>query len=646
MNRHSTLQFLASLLLSGATLMACQGEETQETIDSRTEIRLSSNLSARQQASAYPHTRQSTFDEGSNVYAWVDTENEKAYLNAWKLTADSQGILHSATTQYFPAGSNRLYVYAMQGNFTESIAEDETAFPQNLTHSVMADQWTRDGEGNYKKSDLTYAANEIGRPHESQRLTFRHMLTQIEVVLKAGGELTQEELNNSMTRVYLTNTRLNVDFSPAKTTAGEMEKEEVRRKMLAVDESDAANPRTNILIDTRTTSDFALVKDDSYARAVIVPQTVGAQGVPTPFIQVHLQGLNNARLEYKVANHTFKSGYKYTYHITVYDNRLDVIETVSQENAWTEGKDSQQIESEVSKYAEGFAPQNLKPGDYYYADGTWSDGGYRRFADETEGFEPVQPLEGKTLIGLVFYTGDVARHDNALRKVILSTASEPGEHGLVVALRNAETPAAWLSGTDGSVSVEDWRTRQGIGYQSIEANSLKKNNEIDHTNNNLNKLLGYNNTCVLRRFNQSAGKVQVTAVTAVDNYVPRPEEGTALQSGWYLPSPKELSLLITGEFERNIYFINYHDANTFPDELTPKQRTAMRTLLNQRLKAIQGAEPLSEGEAPYYYSSTENETFDAYVFVIDSTTGQITGTESKAAPSTGIPPSIRPILAF
>ena len=75
----------------------------------------------------------------------------------------------------------------------------------------------------------------------------------------------------------------------------------------------------------------------------------------------------------------------------------------------------------------------VKIGDYYYSDGTWSDGGLLGY--EVDGLTPIwaspkpSPEEGKTLIGIVFST-DQTR--------ISSTEQALGyTHGLVVALKGA-----------------------------------------------------------------------------------------------------------------------------------------------------------------------------------------------------------------
>lgn len=82
-----------------------------------------------------------------------------------------------------------------------------------------------------------------------------------------------------------------------------------------------------------------------------------------------------------------------------------------------------------------------KIGDYYYSDGTWSDGGL--ISIELDGTNPVwaetkpAPTAGKTVIGIVFQT-DPNR--------IASSEKERGfTHGYVVAAKNAHAPGKELT---------------------------------------------------------------------------------------------------------------------------------------------------------------------------------------------------------
>ena len=64
--------------------------------------------------------------------------------------------------------------------------------------------------------------------------------------------------------------------------------------------------------------------------------------------------------------------------------------------------------------AEGYKAGDIKIGDFYYDDGTWSDGGYRMLTDGTAIQYTIKPTAGKTCIGIVYANGKTGeeREDN------------------------------------------------------------------------------------------------------------------------------------------------------------------------------------------------------------------------------------------
>ena len=64
--------------------------------------------------------------------------------------------------------------------------------------------------------------------------------------------------------------------------------------------------------------------------------------------------------------------------------------------------------------APGYKATDIKPGDYYYDDGTWSDGGYRMLVDGSSLQYDVMPTSGKTCLGIVYANGKTGteRGDN------------------------------------------------------------------------------------------------------------------------------------------------------------------------------------------------------------------------------------------
>lgn len=92
-----------------------------------------------------------------------------------------------------------------------------------------------------------------------------------------------------------------------------------------------------------------------------------------------------------------------------------------------------------------YTASDLKIGDYYYSDGTWSDGGLRKYAAtlwsklyyqraEWEWEEPMPlPESGKTVIGIVFHVGHHIKDQSDYSK---SGIGQEKCHGYVVALTN------------------------------------------------------------------------------------------------------------------------------------------------------------------------------------------------------------------
>lgn len=184
-------------------------------------------------------------------------------------------------------------------------------------------------------------------------------------------------------------------------------------------------------------------------------------------------------------------------------------------------------------------------GDFYYSDGTYSQ----------------DLMAEKTVIGIVFWTGNPSRHDAALR------VQQPQCcRGLVVSLTDMRN-VAWQSGAEEyGRSISEWLDNPD--YVSI-ATGLEGNDP-------LNLMLGYNNTRAMEAFNEAPENAEwpVEVVQKVMEYrteVPCPER----TSGWYLPSPKEMSLMCSGEINRNL--------GTQYDHLTE-----VRDLINPRLEEAGG----------------------------------------------------------
>ncbi len=145
---------------------------------------------------------------GQTVWVWANyaetahghTDGD-SYLPAWKLTAGSAGQLSGVVTttlsgslKYYPVENEKIDLYGVQGNFTETITESSTTLPETLTHTVNTTQTTNES---YATSDLLWGLVEEQQYHvennevivETIVIPFKHCLSKVEVTLAlADGE--------------------------------------------------------------------------------------------------------------------------------------------------------------------------------------------------------------------------------------------------------------------------------------------------------------------------------------------------------------------------------------------------------------------------------------------------------------------------
>ena len=235
-------------------------------------------------------------------------------------------------------------------------------------------------------------------------------------------------------------------------------------------------------------------------------------------------------------------------------------------------------------------------GDYYYSDGTWSS----------------EPDASKTLIGLVYWVGDATSDDPELK------ADHPGcTHGLVMAL--GETPTPWQYNYDVyGKFVNDWVV-ENTDYSPVYTRPSGEYSEY------FNSRVGYNCSKALSEFNAAPenAKWPVEAMQVVEQYredVPAP----AVSSGWYFPSPKELSLMCSGEVDGSIWDI--------------AEDTDVKEFLNGILGTLDGASLLS---ASYWSCFEYKERNPYYVQFID---GAVYNDMGKSMSSDNL--KVRCILAF
>ena len=322
-----------------------------------------------------------------------------------------------------------------------------------------------DQSGGYADFDLVWATA-IGRYDQEIVLQFTHRMAKIEFSLAAGDGITEEELSSASVKVL-----------------GDDEAYFSIGMIGAADKSDG---------EIAPYYDSATKKFE----AVVVPQDMTGK----PLIRIGLGGKTFAYTPETQSKGKLDAGTCHSYAITVKANGLEVETPWGYD--WSDGSE----ENVTPKQVQLFKADELKIGDYFYSDGTWSDGGLRkRYEDGSMGTADPKPApeEGKTVVGIVFQT-DPSRIGAKEKKKLGAV------HGLVMSVKNAAIDQKW-----GPVSQNE-----GLPKCYTKAENYKD-------------ISGYGN-CEHIRSNRGNFD-NYPAFKAADDYnkvCPVPETTT----GWYLPA--------------------------------------------------------------------------------------------------------------
>lgn len=315
------------------------------------------------------------------------------------------------------------------------------------------------------------------------------------------------------------------------------------------------------------------VAETAVYEALVAPQSI-AQG--TTFITVTLNGTTYSYIPQAVIE--LEAGNRYNYTVKVNAKGLE-LESVSG-GEWTDSGTSEDVYAYYKSYAKA------EVGDYITIDGKLIDGGaVSRLTDEIKA----------QIVAVVFWTWTPAETQTDGRQtpasleddLIMFAEHSKCIHGLAVALKNATYgDYEMMKWQDSYESVADFQSGSNFSHDS--KGNFKSIASGTGVTDPINYILGYQNTVVLRAYNEYCQKNNksgyiVQPVAAIDDFA---EAAPKNSTGWFLPSPKELHILC------------YKDV----DDICNNKGVETYNIVNSSLAAVGGAE-LNDFD---YWSSGEH----------------------------------------
>ena len=390
------------------------------------------------------------------------------------------------TVEGYIVGMPKTYVMDASGNAAPKDAANAIYWKNTAEARITA--WTpsyinggpdvdiSDQRGGYTAFDVLYASA-IGRYDQTINLRFNHRMAKMEITLAAGEGVTNEAVEGATV-----------------TLLGDSEAYFSGGMVGAADQSDG---------EIKPYRNAATKKYE----AVVVPQDMTGK----PLIRIAVGSDVFTYTPDADAAGNLQSGKRYAYAITVKANGIDVKAVTGA--TWSDGGEENITSKKVKQ---SFTADELKIGDNFYSDGTWSDGGLRkRYDDGSVAIAEPKPAPvmvnpatgaGRAVVGIVFQT-DKSRIGVKEKEKL---GGEDKAHGLVMALKDAGIGKKW-------------------GPKGQDEGLNKCNTKAE----NYNDISGYGN-CEHIRSNRGSF-ANYPAFKAADDYnttCPVP----ATTTGWYLPA--------------------------------------------------------------------------------------------------------------
>jgi hypothetical protein len=415
-----------------------------------------------------------------------------------------------------------------------------------------------------KSIDFLYASGATANiVHPEVKFQFNHVMSQLVLNIKAGTGVTDL---SKLTKIELGDLKLDGTFN---TATGETSTT-----------GDASSMELTTTIASGTTS---------YEESLILlPQSVADSKLSLSLTYNNMEYSASLTLADGLA-----SGYSTTYNVTL--NKTSISVSGGSINPWN-------YSSTLTTEASEVIPSPFVSADkaelyaLAFTDGTylniWDTENNKIDEDMWSEYEDTD----KTVCGIVYWLGDPTNDDG-----LLKADYKDCTHGLILALNDMyTTPVQWMDYFYNTYSVsdaiDDWTSdsKPTGGYSIlIEYDDTKTSDKGDV--DKLNKSLGYNNTKLLRAYNNyySDADHKVRPIEYLDSFAVN-NEAPKGSSGWYMPSPKEL-VLILGDEEAK-FLVGHDITNQFAN-------------IQNILEALSNA---SEMVKNWYWSSSESKRTSIY----------------------------------
>ena len=294
----------AALILAG-----CSNDENEPADNWNGEIRLSSGVAAQQVTRSIATDLQGAqIADGIHVGFFINEHPESAtttYTQNLDYTANGMGAF-SGTAVYYPQSGNGVDIYAyapwesgllLTGTYAFTVATDQSTDDNYLASDLLWGQPMKNG---------TESANPVARTKDNVPVSFKHLLSKIQVTLKPGSGLTADDFKGATLKVLqvLPGTTLTLSDGTISAASGD------RTDLTAATYDTQAAPASSVT-----------------AAAIVVPQTITER---TKFFEVDLT--TGGKLFYTLPDGggglSLAGGKIYKYEITVNLTGLTVTSTI------------------------------------------------------------------------------------------------------------------------------------------------------------------------------------------------------------------------------------------------------------------------------------------------------------------------------